>query len=573
MTVGEARNGGKWGRAGWPGAVAVAVLVAAGCEPAQPAAAEDDSTEQAGDDSTDPTPEDADQDGYPSDADCNDADGSVHPGATDGCGDCVDNNCDGMADPGCPTTNPMGLGCSPTRWQIGEAGSWLGAVWTAGGRADDAGAPNPDLVIGVASPRWDQHSAVLQVRAPFPKGRWELPADADSWCDDVSAGQAATAVAWTRDVDGDGLPEIAVGAYAAGDRAGAVYILASGSSPVATLDDAYAVYRGVLAEDWCGFTLASAGDLDGDGLAELLVGCPGSSWLGSRAGAVSIVREIEPGEHDVNATAASMYAEIPDQYAGTFLAGAGDVDGDGYGDLLVGATGVPAYGGPATTYLVNGPVEDGPQHLSDVAAATIVGAGYEETLTGAPALGASDLDGDGYDDLVLGTATWTGTWSPKATVFYGPVQGDLTTANADAVFAASLGISLDEEWTVRSWITVSMAGDMNGDGYGDLAVGDIEADQTGAGTVRIYLGGPERWAGDVDVDSSAFTLVGEAEVPVEGGQPRGDGAGAFLAPAGDVDGDGRDDLLVGTQHHHSDPEIRGFLYLVPGTAGPWSAER
>jgi hypothetical protein len=320
-----------------------------------------------------------------------------------------------------------------------------------------------------------------------PSATWELF---------VRRRSAPVSTSWgtTLDVDGDGHPDLAVGSPRGADTAGPVSVYAGGPSGI----DASAVVTLAVpsgeAGDF-GRSLASAGDVNGDGFADLAVGAPGDAgarvyvYLGSASGAALVPSIV-------------IAAPSPDESAfGTVVAGAGDVNGDGFADLAVS-------GGSDRSYVFFGRAV-GTSAEPDV----VVRAPADATLTGGLS-GGTDVNGDGHTDLVASGTTGAG--APCAYVFLGTSAGlpDLP----DATLSAPTGPRA----------VVASAADVNGDGYADVAVG-------GDAAAYVFLGSA---AGTTSMPAATLPTVGTA----------------LVASASDTNGDGYDDLVVG------DPPRGATLY-------------
>jgi hypothetical protein len=245
-----------------------------------------------------------------------------------------------------------------------------------------------------------------------------------------------------------------------------------------------------------GFSVTSAGDVNGDGLPDVIVG----TGMGATEGLGESAHVfLNSPEGLLPEPVQSWY--VPQVVFGFSVSGAGDVNGDGYGDVVVGAllasSAFVYYGGP------EGPGEDPDAVLS----------------TGAFGFGASvgnmgDVNGDGYDDLGIGAPTHT---LPEVTVWYGGLDGPGELPGS-VVTGEPLG---------KFGISVRSAGDVNGDGYADVIIGDGDDD---ADTEAFYVfhGGPDG-------------LVLEPALVVTGA----DGFGLSVAGAGDINGDGYGDVVIG----------------------------
>jgi hypothetical protein len=203
-----------------------------------------------------------------------------------------------------------------------------------------------------------------------------------------------------------------------GASAGAVYLVLGPVSGIQSLSKADAKLVGEAEGDYAGNPVSS-GDIDGDGVAEILVGAFGQDAGGSSAGAVYVVRGTASGLTSLSAAEAKLVGAQADDGAGWSIA-TGDVDGEGVEALVVGAAGADT-GGPAAgaVYVVRGPVA-GTMQLAK-ADATIVGendgdnAGYS-LVTG-------DVGGDGYTDLLIGATSEDTGGSGAGAVYLIPGEG------------------------------------------------------------------------------------------------------------------------------------------------------
>ncbi len=341
------------------------------------------------------------------------------------------------------------------------------------------------------------------------------------------------------DVDGDGRDELAVGAPGTASNAGSVQLFAShaGAAPTSALrlDDPRADAR-------FGAAVAALGDVNGDGYGELAVAAPGVN-------AVTIYWGGAAGLSATRSTALTPGATAP---ARLVLSPAGDVDGDGYADLLVAALAAPtgaAVDGAGEVWLYFG-AAGAPSTLPRRQLFGTSAAGFGASLSG-----GADLDGDGRSDFVVGAPEESVGGAPQA----GAAYVFLGSADARSGLTARVRYTGTQS-PERLGAAVALAGDLNGDGFADLALGAPWMDAPGigsrAGRVLLYAGG---------VVSATPMLT---PLPaLDGGTPS-EGFGGTLAAAGDVNGDGRAELLVASVGDGSSPPPGISRLFFGGAAAP-----
>ena len=396
------------------------------------------------------------------------------------------------------------------------------------------------------------------------------------------------------DVNGDGYDDLTIGARGAAPG-GETYVVYGGASAPGTggvldlgaLDGTNGfTLNGINANDRSGTSVSSAGDVNGDGYDDLIIGARYADPNGDgNAGETYIVY----GGANAPGTGGVLGLSMLDgtngftltgidafDFSGRSVSSAGDVNGDGYDDLIIGADAADPNGDNTAgeTYIVyggaNAPGTGGVLDLSalDGTNGFILNGFDAYDRAGFSVSSAGDVNGDGYDDLIIGAyrADPNGSNSGETYVVYGgasaPGTGgvlDLSTLDGANGFILN-GIDGND----RSGISVSSAGDINGDGYDDLIIGASRADPNGdsdAGETYIVYGGASApgTGGVLDLSgldgTNGFTL---------NGIDSGDRSGRSVSSAGDVNGDGYDDLIIGARG--ADPFSAGETYVIYGGA-------
>jgi hypothetical protein len=464
----------------------------------------------------------------------------------------------------------------------------------------------------------DSQEGALTARDANDAGQGGL-ATTPAWS--ATGKDASVLVGWSvsaaGDVNGDGYDDVIVGVPRYGDgqpEEGVVFLYAGGPDGPAT-SPAWTA-NGGQAYAWFGIAVATAGDVNGDGYDDVIVGAPRYDGEQRDEGAAFVYYGGPTGILTTTAWLAHP-TDQADARFGTAVATAGDVDGDGYADVVVTANGYDAEGtNEGTAYLYHG----GPDGLAVDPAWMVHPTDQAYANFGRSASTAGDVNGDGYDDVIVG-APWYDTdqseenWDKGAAFVY---------------HGSALGLSPDPDWTMtgegqekgKFGIAVSTAGDVNGDGYSDVIVGAYQHREAlyitpyREGVVFVYHGGPAGlttgaadWmaaggqeeskfglavstAGDVNSDGYADVAIGapnyEDGQPQEGaafvyhggseglgaspawsvqGDQEGAGYGFAVATAGDVNGDGISDLIVGAPTYNSSEIDAGGVFVYLGSGG------
>jgi len=453
-------------------------------------------------------------------------------------------------------------------YQGSSTGPAATAAWTASGSEDGAnlgysvftagdanGDGFSDLLVGASNHDAGAGALANRGQAYLYLGAASVPGAAATW-EKQSVSQAGAlagcSVASAGDVNGDGYDDVILGAYLFGpvqtpERGKAVLYLGTPAGPSTTpgwiVDGGNDYYH-------FGFCVASAGDVNGDGYDDVIVGAPGR-YVGpvSDGGAVFVYHGSASGLS--TSPSWTRYATSGGDRLGYSVAGAGDVNGDGYADVIVGA---PTADSKRVWVHLGSP--DGVQE-SPVWSGQAPPGDTSLDYFGGSVASAGDVNGDGYSDIIIGAMYFSHGTSREgaAFVYHGAQRGPF----------ASPAWSLEGGQAQGTFgYSVAGAGDVNGDGYSDVIVGMPGFSDTSTSRGKTFLYGGSS-------SGLAVTPLWEAL----GGT--GEHFGGSVASAGDVNGDGYSDVLVGGIMYSVSPDNvgRASLFLGassgPGTVAAWTA--
>jgi hypothetical protein len=361
------------------------------------------------------------------------------------------------------------------------------------------------------------------------------------------------ALASAGDVNADGYDDIIIASVKYNNFQGRVYGYYGSATGIGTISDWGIIPSATGAR--FGESVSGAGDLNGDGYADIIIGAPYYP-NGNAAGRAYVYYGSATG-----LTTSNNWKFICDQdgaYLGISVAGAGDVNRDGYSDVIIGASGYD-----------NGETNEGRVYVfygsyNGVRSASpwIMESNQEAAFFGQSVSTAGDTNGDGFSDVIIGAPYYDNGNTDEGVAFVYP-GGPIGLFNVP--IALLDGANQDGAWFGYS---VAGAGDVNGDGFSDVIVGAYKRDN------RILFTPTAPSIPIISVDAgSAYIFAGSSTGPTSESEWAehfiGTNAnfGRCVAGAGDVNGDGFADVIIGAPGYVSDTQILGRAYLYLGGGG------
>ncbi len=374
---------------------------------------------------------------------------------------------------------------------------------------------------------------------------------------------AGWSVAALGDVNGDEVDDFAIGAKENdynGNTAGQVYVVfgrKEGFPSTLNLAFADASFVGEDMVDRAGFDVAGVGDVNHDGLNDILIGAPDDDDGGTNAGQCYLILGKEQGwamRTNLADSDASFVGESSGNVAGFAVSGVGDVNGDFYDDFIIGA---PWNEGRGQVYLILGK-ENGWEMRTPLADSD---ASFQGETGGSDAgwyvSGGGDYNGDGLCDILIGAPKWGGALG-QAYVIFGKETGWAMRTSLSESDASYIGVESGEE---VGW-SLSDVGNVNGDEYDDIllgAPGDQDIGSTADNSYLIY-GREDGWQRGISATQATAMFVGEES---------DDESGWNVSGAGDVNRDGYADFLIGAFRSSANGFRSGKAYLYLGHSGDY----
>ena len=339
------------------------------------------------------------------------------------------------------------------------------------------------------------------------------------------------------------------------------------------------VINGVSADDRAGFDVSDIGDMNGDGLADVIVTAPEDDPNATGSGAAFVVfgrtgtTAVELSDIEAGTGGFVINGASTDDQVGQGAVSAGDVNGDGVVDVIIGAVFDDPNGADSgAAFVVFGKSTTTAVELSDVSAGTggfVINGAAVGDFAGVTVDGGGDINGDGLTDLIVGSSRGDPNGSNSGTTAV--VFGKATTTKVEIsdITAGTGGFIVNGVSAAdQAGIAVASTGDVNGDGLADLIIGGYLEDNNGtnSGSAFVVFGKATTTTvelSDVEAGTGGFIINGVAA---------DDRTGRAVAGAGDINGDGTPDLIIGARTADRNGVDSGAAFVVFGKSSTTAVE-
>ncbi|HNH47703.1 MAG TPA: putative metal-binding motif-containing protein, partial [Myxococcota bacterium] len=433
--------------------------------------------------------------------DCDDALLAVYPGAEE-VSDGIDNDCDGTVDELGQEWTLAGnytIDWFVQRTSAGAVNHPLGEFFASG--KDVTGDGIPDLLLGDTDGNASGGGLIYLYRGPFLRTTSSYVSTYGAASDYIGP------VAMLDDQNGDAVADVLIGGDGVGTRGGAYIISGAAWTSSGTVSTrAYVAISGSgSTTSAAGFVVAAAGDVFGDGTSDMIIGQTVNSYrrLHVEDGPISSNKSLA-------GTVSFTSPNLSDSF-GSAIAAEGDLNGDGLSDMVFGVYNAPSGGVVWVHYGATG-----------LSGAVTTGTGSDAIRTATATTGdlgqavdiLPDLNNDGYDELAMGD----GYLKAAYIEFGSPTSGSMSVSSSDIIISSTTVAGFGR--------SLSNAGDLDGDGQEDFAIG---------ANAQLFVYYDVVTAGSYDAETSAAVVVDSSNYAT---------VGTHVGPAGDMDNDGIDDLMV-----------------------------
>jgi hypothetical protein len=408
----------------------------------------------------------------------------------------------------------------------------------------------------------------------------------------ASDDQLGYSVSNAGDINGDGIGDVVIGSpfSDANDRfsSGKTYVVFGSKENFKQVIDPTTlngttgfVINGAGEGDDSGHSVSNIGDINGDGVDDLAIGAPFSDINGNNSGAGYVIFGSKESNYFSNpielsnlesSQGFSIQGIQSDYLAGWAVSSAGDFNDDGIKDLLIGATNLHDDGTPGKgeAYVIFGKKDgfDSSLNLANIGGLGLKIISDETDLNnlGYSLSDAGDINGDGIDDIIFGapSANTNGDNSGRSFVIYGRKTDPQNPPTSNIINVSNLSISsgliINGQAGEQSGFSVSKAGDINGDGIGDLIIGARNGNPNNkelAGRSYVVFGNKNGFSSSINLanlnGSNGFTINGIAPF---------DNSGWSVSGLGDFNDDGIDDIIIGAKKATNNA---GQAYVIYGS--------